>query len=108
MVAIVHLQKEVSGKTLEQACIDAAEKLGYNTESQDDFIDEYKLGSISKHKKYKETIIRIGDFVSPLLVKEINKNSIQDSFYISPGSAPENIVQKYLSAVSEYLKEHQK
>jgi len=103
----VDLPKRVTGETLEQACIKAAEEMGYRAKSVDKFSKRYSLGSIQEHSDYEETNIRIGNLLPAFQVRGIEKGKEQDKFFVwtggSHGVASDKKVQEYLSIVSKYL-----
>ncbi len=107
MAITVYLPKAVPGESLEKACIDAAEKLGYKAKSKDEFFEDYHLGSVHNHKVYYETNIRIGNLLPALHVRGIRKGKEQNYFFIWKGFplgfASEKKVEEYLRAVSESL-----
>ena len=97
----------MTGEALEQACVKAAEDMGYGTRTKDKFYERYSLGSIHHHIDYGETNIRIGNLIPALGVRGIRKGKDQDSFFIwtgwPAGFASSKRVREYLSAVSKYL-----
>ena len=103
----VDLPKTVTGEALEQACIKAAEEMGYRARPVDDFERRYSLGSVQEHKDYNQTNIRIGNLLPALQVIGIRKGEEQNRFFIwtgwPDGFASDKKVQQYLSAVSKYL-----
>ena len=103
----VDLPRRVTGETLEQACIKAAEEMGYRAKSVDNFRRRYSLGSIQEHSDYHETSIRIGNLFPVLEVNGIRKGKEQDKFFVWTGwpfgVASDKKVQEYLSNVSKYL-----
>tara|TARA_Y100000310_G_scaffold332386_1_gene407855 strand:- start:550 stop:885 length:336 start_codon:yes stop_codon:yes gene_type:complete len=102
---VIYFPRQVSGEKLEQACIWAAKKLGYEAKSEDEFHERYSLGSVHKHRNYNETNIRVGNLFPALQVRGIKKGKKQSSFYIwagfPHGFASEARIQKYLSTISE-------
>ena len=105
----VDLPKPVTGEALEQACIKAAEEMGYRTKSVDDFTISFSLGSIKRHRDYYRTNIAIRNrlFIPVFQVRGIEKGHEQSRFYVwngMPGGiASEQEVQDYLEIVSKYL-----
>ncbi|MDO8460217.1 MAG: hypothetical protein Q7S74_03855 [Nanoarchaeota archaeon] len=103
----VDLPKMVTGETLEQACVKAAEDMGYKARPKDEFSIRYSLGSIHQHNDYDETNIRIGNLIPALQVRGIEKGKDQNRFFIwtgwPHGLASNKRVQEYLSAISKYL-----
>jgi len=103
----IDLPKRVTGETLEQACIKAAEEMGYRAKPQDEFRKRYSLGSIQEHSDYDVTNIRIGNLFPALQVRGIRKGEEQDRFFVWTGwpfgVASDKKVQDYLSTVSKYL-----
>ena len=103
----IDLPKKVTGENLEEACINAAEEMGYRAKPTDEFRKRYSLGSIQEHSDYDETNIRIGNLLPALQVRGINKGREQDIFYVwtgwPHGIASDKKVQQYLSTISKYL-----
>ncbi|MBS3118130.1 hypothetical protein J4417_00415 [Candidatus Woesearchaeota archaeon] len=103
----IDLPKKVTGETLEEACIRAAEKMGYKAKPTDRFRKRYSLGSIQEHRDYDETIIRIGNLFPALHVVGIEKGKEQNRFFVWTelpyGIASNKKVEAYLSMVSKYL-----
>ena len=103
----IDLPKRVTGETLEQACIKAAEEIGYKAKPKDEFGKRYSLGSVHEHADYSGTNIRIGNLLPALQVRGIKKGTEQDRFFIwtgwPHGLASNRAVEQYLSAVSKYL-----
>jgi hypothetical protein len=103
----IDLPKRVTGKTLEQACIKAAEEMGYKAKPVDEFSKRYSLGSIQEHMDYDGTNIRIGNLFPALQVSGIEKGKEQNRFFVWTGFpfgiASNKKVQEYLSTVSKYL-----
>lgn len=103
----VDLPKTVSGESLEEACIKAANELGYKAKPQDEFSRRYELGSIHQHDDYDRTNIRVGNLLPALQVREVKKGEQQKYFFVwtgfPHGFASEKRIQEYLSAVSKYL-----
>ncbi len=103
----VDLPKKVIGETLEQACIKAAEEMGYKAKPTDEFRKRYSLGSIQEHRDYRGTDIRVGNLFPALRVVGIEKGKEQDRFFVWTewpfGLASDKRVKAYLSMVSKYL-----
>ena len=103
----IDLPKRVTGETLEQACIKAAEEMGYRAKPVDEFSKRYSLGSIQEHMDYDGTNMRIGNLFPALQVRGIRKGDEQNRFFVWTGwphvVASEKKVQEYLSTVSKYL-----
>lgn len=106
-VISIDLPQKVSGETLEEACIKAAQEIGYKTKPVDEFIKRYTLGSIQEHKDYYKTSIRVGNIFPALQVENIKKGERQDYFSVIVGFpigfASKKKVKEYLSLVSKYL-----
>jgi len=103
----VDLPRRVTGETLEQACIKAAEVMGYKAKPVNNFSKRYSLGSIQEHSDYDGTSIRIGNLFPALQVWGIRKGEEQGRFFVwtgwPHGFASDKKVQEYLSTVSNYL-----
>ena len=108
----VDLPKPVTGEALEQACIKAAEEIGYRAKPKDEFSVRFSLGSIQRHRDYDGTYVAIRNrlFIPVLKVRGIIKGQQQNDLYVwngvtglLGGIASEQEVQDYLENVSKYL-----
>ena len=63
----VNLQRPVTIKRLEQACIKAAAELGYKTKVKEIFTKEYRLGSVHVEERFAERSRRISAAGSRIL-----------------------------------------
>ncbi|MBI2628631.1 hypothetical protein HYW74_00945 [Candidatus Pacearchaeota archaeon] len=117
-VHTVYLPTAVKGSVLEQACVKAADELGYKTISEDKYDKDYQLGSVQELKNYRGTDIKIRGKRKGLLsflhyqlleVCNIKRDETGKSFLISTGyfggDVSESKLQEYLNAVSRRLPE---
>lgn len=103
----VDLPRSLPGEALEEACIQAAEEIGYEAKSKDNFKIGYSLNPlnpIQEHSHYEGTNISVGNLLE---VYGINKEKWQDIFFVwtggSHGTASDKEVKDYLSIVSKHL-----
>ncbi len=104
ITSTVELPKELKGEDIEQACLKAAEELGYKTKLEDNFERKYKLGSIQEERVYESTEIRVDNMFEIIGIK---RGKLQDRFYVWPlrnqEPALDERVKNYLSTVSKYI-----
>lgn len=108
----VKIGREIPGEELARILIEAAEEVGLNVTSTDNYRTEYKLGSVSEERVYTNTRIRLKGRILPIAELIIHKDSKFDWFSIGTGTnttfphfgfGSKKTIKKYLSAVSERL-----
>lgn len=103
----VSIGKTVDYKTLETALVKAAEEMRWKAQVQDEFMKNYRLGSVQKVQDYNATQVFLRGRLFPAMRVRLYNKEPTDSFYVWTGFpfgvASERRVQEYLSAVSRNL-----
>ncbi len=106
-MTIVKLQQSVPCSILEKALFKAAEEIGWKAKIEDNFIEEYQLGSVKENQVYESTKIILKGLISKKMSVSFNKKGPMNYFFIQTGythgNASKNEVKEYLSVVSKNL-----
>lgn len=103
----VNLGRVVDYGVLEEALIIAAEELGWDVKVQDEFREDYELGSVQKVYIYERTNVSLKVLMLPAMKVRVYGKGPTSDFYVlrgfPHGFASERRVQEYLNAVSRNL-----
>lgn len=115
MFIIVKLEKKILGKILEKILVESAKEMGLNASIYDDYVINYKLGTLSDEKQiYTKTSIILTKAIFPILeIDGIRREKKQNYFLINNhhdmnssffGFSSQRQIEKYLTVISEKLK----